>query len=776
MKITDILLITLLYAAGILLQIFFPLPFFLILLLLPPFVFFALYYRGARLLFFSALILGMLNTSLHQNRFFQKPLTDFLGRTDIIEGTVHDHPSRKNDVTQCILDVKKMGSRRVSGKARLLVRPALRLERTHRIIYTGMIHKSSGPANFGEIDFGLYEERLGLDGTSFIRKKEQILRVEAPPLPFISRLASIIRQDLIRYFESSYSPLQDNFLKALLVGIRTDLPDHIKQVFTDTGTIHILAISGLHIGIITFLCLTFFLSIAVPHRTALILTLSCIILYNLVTGYREPIARSTIMFGLLILCMVFDRDRITLNLWALAGLMILLIHPLSILSVSFQLSFLATAGIIVFTSYLNSLLLTQSRLLLFIRNSFTASLSSQILILPVLFRHFGQFPYIAFAANLAAVPMTAAIITLTAFSYFLYHIFFPASLLLAHLSNFLIALLIRLLSLFSIFKPVPFSHFGFPLLLVYLALVFLLFRRLFFKKEILPDVRVRILAAGGLCLVALVLIIQRPLSFSRRGKNEILLFSIRGRCVLLKTSGKSYVLLDSGSPEDMEKHILPFLKRNRIEKIDTLILSNYTRERSGGALLLLKTLPVGCLMDSGHVSRLFLQERVLELLAEKKIPYRIVVAGDRFISGGMEFLVLNPPASYFRSLFGPEEEIPDNSLVLKVRSKDQSVLFCSDIRHRALRFLTSVQGLKLRSTFINPPDFSSGQWSAAGLLQICRPQYVLVNRNFAPWEGKDLSFAGHVFSVFRIIPYYTQKKGSVRIGLEPSPSISTSRL
>jgi hypothetical protein len=226
----------------------------------------------------------------------------------------------------------------------------------------------------------------------------------------------------------------------------------------------------------------------------------------------------------------------------------------------------------------------------------------------------------------------------------------------------------------------------------------------------------------------------------------------------------------------MRQHILPFLKRNRIARIDYVILSNHTRKRSEGTFALLSSIPVGCLMDSGHVTPYYGQERLLEVLEQKKAVYRILRSQETISLDRVLITVLNPPAAFHKGLQGPEMDVKNNSLVLKVRYKGQALLLCSDILRGSIAYLVSVHAKELFSNVINPPDFNSGNYYIAPLFETARASVCLVNKTFSPWEEKDLGFYGHALKVFRMKGLFTQETGAVRLTLNKKIRISTSRL
>jgi ComEC/Rec2-related protein len=194
-----------------------------------------------------------------------------------------------------------------------------------------------------------------------------------------------------------------SLLEALLVGVRQDVPDDLYQGFARTGSLHILALSGLHVTVIYGVAagLLWFLR----RRWLRFLAATVILLfYQVLAGFMPSLLRATVMIVIGGIAVLLDRDREPINILALSGIALLLVDPFQAFTVSFQLSFLALAGILVIGALAQRPL--TARLPKFILLAFAMSAGAQAATLPLVIGRFGAWYPSGLLANLVLVPLT----------------------------------------------------------------------------------------------------------------------------------------------------------------------------------------------------------------------------------------------------------------------------------------------------------------------------------------------------------------------------------
>lgn len=196
---------------------------------------------------------------------------------------------------------------------------------------------------------------------------------------------------------------EKDILAGLFLGERFGISDNLMEILRRTNTIHILAISGLHVGCIGIMLLGVLRLVLVPRKAAALLSLLGVILYVSVVGWRAPTFRATVMFAVLVFGWVIDRPVDMINSLALAALVILILTPQELFSAGFQLSFVIVLGLLLAAPLIKGFWLKKA-----LWGSATAWLGS----VPLVAYYFGIISPIAILANLVVVPGITVVIAL----------------------------------------------------------------------------------------------------------------------------------------------------------------------------------------------------------------------------------------------------------------------------------------------------------------------------------------------------------------------------
>ena len=222
------------------------------------------------------------------------------------------------------------------------------------------------------------------------------------PVRWIIRKKLEQKIDLIGYPESE-------LFRALFLGIKDGLPEGMKMGFEKTGTLHILALSGLHAGIM-FMLINFIL-FWLPHRTIRFAAASIMLfIYLFIVGFKISLVRASLMLFIGGLVYIKGRDFMPLNILSLAAICVVFIEPSNIFTLSFQLSFLAVFGMVSIGRILS--VYTESFVPGFIRYPLCYSLGAQLAVAPLLLYTFGEFYLVGFIVSLLSVPVITIFIWL----------------------------------------------------------------------------------------------------------------------------------------------------------------------------------------------------------------------------------------------------------------------------------------------------------------------------------------------------------------------------
>lgn len=251
----------------------------------------------------------------------------------------------------------------------------------------------------------------------------------AVPLSGLSRLerakitALKFRERLLERYRSGGADSQAYaVVAAMTLGEKSALSRELKNVYSVTGASHILALSGLHLGIIYVM-----LSSLLPRRRSRLFGQAAIVVaiwaYALMVGMSPSVVRAATMFSVYAMVSLLNRDRMSLNTLSLAAVVMLCLNPLCLWDVGFQMSFLAVLGIFVFYPSVYNVFAggCVSRFALFrwFWGMAAVSIAAQLCVAPLVMYYFGSFPCYFLMTNMVAIPM-ATIIIYCAFLMFLF--------------------------------------------------------------------------------------------------------------------------------------------------------------------------------------------------------------------------------------------------------------------------------------------------------------------------------------------------------------------
>jgi competence protein ComEC len=208
-------------------------------------------------------------------------------------------------------------------------------------------------------------------------------------------------------------PDQLSVAEALLIGYRDDLDRDLVQSYSNTGVVHIIAISGLHLGMIYGLLVFLFKPFRRYKWSRLAKPLTILFVlwaFTFIASAAPSILRSAIMFSFLVWGESIGRRTNMYNSLAASAFAILLFSPFSLWDVGFQLSYAAVLSIVLFHKYINNWLYFKNKLLQQLWSLNALTLSAQILTLPIVLYHFHQFPTLFMFTNLFAVPFSGLVL------------------------------------------------------------------------------------------------------------------------------------------------------------------------------------------------------------------------------------------------------------------------------------------------------------------------------------------------------------------------------
>lgn len=228
--------------------------------------------------------------------------------------------------------------------------------------------------------------------------------------------ANQLRTELIKILEEK--GLQENELgvaSALILGYKNNIDAQLKNAYSSAGAMHILAVSGLHVGLI-FMVFNYLLQFIEKLKYGLIIKAIIILLliwsYAFITGLSPSVLRASTMFSFIVLAKTIKRNSNFFNTLAASAFVLLIYNPLYIMDVGFQLSYIAVIGIVIIQPWLSKFYLPKNKIIQYFWDLTTVSVAAQIATFPLGLYYFHQFPNYFFISNLVVIPFAVIILYL----------------------------------------------------------------------------------------------------------------------------------------------------------------------------------------------------------------------------------------------------------------------------------------------------------------------------------------------------------------------------
>ncbi|MDD5015325.1 MAG: ComEC/Rec2 family competence protein [Atribacterota bacterium] len=428
----------------------------------------------------------------------------------------------------------------------------------------GKLEKPIKQKNFGEFDYELYLAREKIFTYLNIWQERDILKIGEDDSNFLTSF-SLSARNRIKEITKQVLPTPYNYLlMGMLLGEKSFIPPDLKEVFADAGIMHILAVSGLHVGIIAMALLAFLNILRCPKKLKLLTLIFMLIMYASITGFRPSVLRATIMFILLIGGRLINRNRnLNISLF-FAAFLILLSNPLILYDAGFLLSFVVTFFIINLSPILQEL---SPQMLVWIKNSLAVSTAAWIGIFPLSAYFFTKVSIISIVSNIFIIPLTGVAVILGFVTFFsgLVHIFLAG--IIANI-NYLVLNLITLIAKLFSSLPFAFIYVAQPSILVivlYYLMVFFIIEM--FYKKMLPQKIKKKVTFIALAIILLMIMVQ---VFYPADDLKVNFVNVgEGDCILIEAPNKINILIDGGGTPQSDfdvgsKIVIPYLRRKGI--------------------------------------------------------------------------------------------------------------------------------------------------------------------------------------------------------------------
>ena len=572
----------------------------------------------------------------------------------------------------------------------------------------------------------------------------------------------ILRNYVQKNIEQIFEGDTVSMAKALLIGYKDDLTPETRQQFSRSGLSHIMAVSGLHVGFIVapfWFFIPYMWGSKKGKWAGLLILTALLLTYAGLTGFSPSVSRASLMAWLLTYGKLFHKIRNSINLTAVAAIILLLMNPMQLFDVGFQLSFSAVFIILMLMPEAQRIIPRKQRfkktgaLLTIILVSFVVQLG----LFPILIYYFGEFSIIGPLANALVVPVLMFTV--------------PVGLMFAHINPGVSVLLeygvlpiqYSLDWIHSVAAYLGSMEESYIILDNHTLSLFLIWITAIFGFASLriPEIRWKIV----LLFFAAVnmFFIELSLQQASHQKMEVTFLDVgQGDAAHVKTPDGKHILIDAGTWTPMgnsgDRVLLPYFEHFGISKLDAVILSHPHADHIGGMPVLLENLQIDAIYKSDFTYDSEIYKAKMELATEKEIPVFTPAAGDILdIDPSIRLFVLGPERG------GTSFSNPNNhSVAIKMVYGQTSILFSGDAETEQEKQIADRYKDFLQSDLYKVGHHGSNTSSTDPFMNYVQPEKSVASLSLRNYFGHPGQFTVERLHAYSSNQYYTSLDGALK--------------
>ncbi len=620
-----------------------------------------------------------------------------------------------------------------------------------RLRLRGTIGEARGQRNPGGFDHRFYLRSQGLDALIYTSPL-QVSSLGMGETGWLAASAVKLRSSMVANIQSALPSPSAELLTAILFGQRHRLPDEVEENFRRAGAGHLMAVSGLHVGLIAAMILSFWKRLNLRGRLPLALAIILVFAYAYLTGMRPSALRAAVMVSMALGALLLDRENDLPTAISFAALLTLFLNPLLLFTAGFQLSYAATL-VLVYTYRPLEKFLNAIRCPRFLQAPLAVTAAAQIGVLPLCIYYFHYIPTGALLFNLLLLPLIAFVVGLGLCGALVSLINYTGGVLLLWSARPLLEMMLVITG---------FSHSNFfyvavnpPGALFLFSYYGLLFSALwlyyqwekdssssketglinYLKKSLAAFCSARpsnLRICFGIFLVLVVVLVWFGIIFPSQEQLTVTFIDVgQGAAALIEAPCGVVILVDAGGRPAFhgdpgvvgERVVMPFLRRQGISSLDLAVITHPHEDHFGGFIPMVGNLPLVNVLISPIGGQSDYYEELL-LSAEKAGSNITAVSAGQNIRCCPELLleVIGPPERMYR---GTNSDLNNNSLVFILHYGEIRMLFTGDIEDAAADDLLR-RGVNIRSDLLLIPHHGGYMQAMPEFLEAVKPAIAVI--------------------------------------------------
>jgi len=553
--------------------------------------------------------------------------------------------------------------------------------------------------------------------------------------PIPEEIFSLIRKKLKSYFAKFLSPAETGLLIGLLAGDRSSIPDSLQSGFRRAGIVHVLAISGFHVVLLSGMVLLLLKATRMPHKLARIIAILMMLLYAPIAGGSPAVYRAVFMFTVVQLGNLFQRKADSLNSLGVALLILTVIHPDILWNVGFQLSASATAGIIAYgkrspTIFKNETI-TKNPVWKFFENHVLSAIWITLVATastaPFLVWSFHSLSPISIVGNIFVVPLVS--LGMQAGIFALLVPIFPIASIFCNAAGFLFRLSAFLVNKISAISMASVTVGPFPAWVLLLFGVLILSIGAFSKNRFAKWLVLLILLSFG------AFYFWTGVGIKTHPSWKVVVLDIgQGDCIFVQSPrGNAYLVdvgVNSGKRNVANDKIIPFLQENGIWRLKGIIVTHPDLDHFSGANVLMQEFPVENLyvQECSRITEKPEWTQVLQTASKRNIPIQDLRRGMLFRETTHQGL--NKSNSWEMRILHPDPyhcgETNSESITIRVSGIGGSMLLTGDLTKEGEKEILATD-IPLQTDILKLGHHGSKTSSSREFLEAVAPKFAIAS-------------------------------------------------